>query len=133
VSADVERRRALVDVVGIDDEGLGKLARGAGELREHEHAAIVVARGDEFLRDEVHAVVEARDHRDVAPAVVLVHVVGSWCSMRSMIGRQSPLREAAVDALDHRRHVLVEALVLGMSEREGAAICTKVKRRSTRA
>ena len=68
VSADVQRGRALVDVVGIDDQRLGELARRAGELAEDQHAALVVARGDELLGHQVHAVVQAADtkHRSAA-------------------------------------------------------------------
>jgi hypothetical protein len=53
-------------VVGVDDQRLGELARGAGELAEHEHALLVVAGGDELLGDEVHAVVQAAHVADVA-------------------------------------------------------------------
>ena len=56
---DAERRRAFVGVVRIDDQRLRQFARGAGELRQDKHAAFVVVRGDEFLGDEVHAVVQA--------------------------------------------------------------------------
>ena len=60
-----ERGARLPHVVGVHDERLGELARGAGELAEHEHALFVVAGGDELLGDEVHAVVEAAHVADV--------------------------------------------------------------------
>lgn len=47
-----------VGVVGVDDQGLGELARGAGEGGEDEDALLVVAGGDEFLGDEVHPVMQ---------------------------------------------------------------------------
>ena len=68
----MQRRRALLGVVGIDDQRLGQLARRAGELRQHQHALLVVARGDELLRDQVHAVVQAGDEAQVGGAVDLV-------------------------------------------------------------
>src|SRR6185436_8610079 len=52
---------ALLDVVRVDDQRLGEVARRAGELRKQQHALLVVARGDELLRHQVHAVVQARD------------------------------------------------------------------------
>ena len=58
---------------GIDDDRLGKLARRARELAQHQHAALVVTRGDEFLRHEVHAVVQAADHAQFGRAIVLMH------------------------------------------------------------
>src|SRR4051812_36425423 len=70
----LHRRRALLDVVGIDDQRLGQLARGAGELRQDQYALLVVARGDEFLGHQVHAVVQARDVTQLARAVELVHL-----------------------------------------------------------
>ena len=72
VSASCERRGALVGVVRIDDQRLGQFARGAGELRQDQHALLVVARGDELLGDQVHAVVQAADEAEVGGAMVLV-------------------------------------------------------------
>ena len=64
-SASGHRLCRLVEVVRIDDERLGQLARRAGERAEHQHAALVVARGDELLGDQVHAVVQAADVAEV--------------------------------------------------------------------
>jgi hypothetical protein len=54
--------RALepVDVVRVDEEGLRQLDRGAGELAEHERAALVEPAGDVLLGDQVHPVAQAR-------------------------------------------------------------------------
>jgi hypothetical protein len=72
VKRHVQRRGALVDVVGVDDQGLGQLARGTGELRQDQHAALVFARGDELLGHQVHAVVQAADEAQVGAAIVFV-------------------------------------------------------------
>ena len=48
-------------VVRIDDQGLRELLRGAGQLAQNQHAVVIVARGDEFLRDQIHPVVQRRD------------------------------------------------------------------------
>ena len=69
VSAALQRVGEGVGGVGIDEQRLGHLARGAGERREDQHALAIVARRDELLRDEVHAVVQRRDHADVGRAV----------------------------------------------------------------
>src|SRR5438477_459795 len=61
--------RALIDVVGIDDQGFRKLSRRPRELAENEHPALVVARGDELLGDEVHAVVQAAHETQLRPPV----------------------------------------------------------------
>ena len=45
---EVHRRGALLDVVGVDDQRLGQLARRAGELRQDQHALLVVARSDDI-------------------------------------------------------------------------------------
>ncbi len=47
-----------------------------GELRQDQHALLVVARGDELLGDEVHAVVQAADEAQVGGAVILVDGLG---------------------------------------------------------
>ena len=56
-------------VVGVDDEGVLQLLRGAGQLAQHEHAVLVVTRRDELLRDEVHAVVQRADDAEVGELV----------------------------------------------------------------
>ena len=66
---------ALLDVVRIDDQGLGEFARRPGEAAQDEHPLLVVARRHEFLADEVHAVVQAGDEADVGGAVELVEGV----------------------------------------------------------
>src|SRR6266567_7933299 len=64
--------RALLAMVRVDERRIVQLTRGARELRQHEHPLLVVTRGDELLGDQVHAVVEARDHAHVRGAIVLV-------------------------------------------------------------
>ena len=62
-------RARLVEVVGIDDERLGQLARRAGEPAENEDAALVFARGDELLGDEIHPVLQGRDETQVGRSI----------------------------------------------------------------
>ena len=72
----IERIGALVDVIRIDEQRVVQLARGARELRQHEHALLVVARCDELLGDEIHAVVQAGDDTNVGGAEVFVDDLG---------------------------------------------------------
>ena len=71
--AKCKRRRALIGVIRIDNERLGQFTRGAGELRQDEHAALVLVGRDELLGHEVHAVVQAADEAEVGGAQVFVH------------------------------------------------------------
>ena len=57
---EVQRVAELVDRKGVHQHGLVQLARRAGEARQHQHAAMVGARGDELLGDQIHAVVQRR-------------------------------------------------------------------------
>src|SRR3546814_4643607 len=60
----------LVLAVGIDEQGVLQLKRGAREARQDEDARIVgILGGDIFLGDEVHAVAQRRDQRDLGGAV----------------------------------------------------------------
>ncbi len=52
----------------------GKLTRCAREVRQHQNALLVIAGGDEFLGDEVHAVVQARDDADIGRAEQFEHL-----------------------------------------------------------
>ena len=57
-SAAASAALGLVEIVRVHQQRLPQLARGAGEAREDQHPALVVARRHELLRDEVHAVVQ---------------------------------------------------------------------------
>src|SRR5436190_17025996 len=48
-----QRVGRFLDVVRVDDQRFGHLARGAGEAAQDEHALVVVARRDELLAYEV--------------------------------------------------------------------------------
>ena len=52
-----------IGIVRVDDDGIGQLVDGAGELAEHQHAGLVGARRDELLGHQVHPVAEGgHDH-----------------------------------------------------------------------
>ena len=65
----VQRVGERIDRERIDVDRVFELARGAGEFRQHQHAVLVAARGDEFLGDQVHAVVQRRHHAHVGGAI----------------------------------------------------------------
>ena len=58
-----------IDRERIDVHRVFELARRAGEFRQHQHAVFVAARSDEFLRDQIHAVVQRRHHAHVGGAI----------------------------------------------------------------
>jgi hypothetical protein len=124
----VQRVGGLLDVVRVDDQRLGHLARGAGEAAEHQHALFVVARGDEFLAHQVHAVVQAGDDADVGGAEQLVDRVGL------VVARQQVHRLAAgVPKRWLMRPVVCSTRCWKLrysssALRVGAATCTKTKR-----
>ena len=60
----------LLHVVGIDQQGVGKLVGSAGESAEDQDALFVVAGGDKFLGDQIHSVVQRGDHAHGGGAVV---------------------------------------------------------------
>src|SRR4051812_3894652 len=68
---ELQRGGALIGVVGIHDQCFRQLTRGAGEEAEDQHTPFVVTRRNEFFRDEIHAVVEARDHAEIGAAIIL--------------------------------------------------------------
>ena len=106
------RGRALLGVVGIDDERLREFPGGPGELRQDQHAALVLPRGDELLGHEVHAVVQARDEAEVGGAVVRVDALGVVVLDLEDDRLAARRGEAVVDALGGRAHARVERLVL---------------------
>ena len=76
---------------GLTSSASVELVRRAGELAEHQDAAVGDAARDELLRDEVHPVVQRRHEHHVGSAVQrrnlhrlerLVDVVDGRCSQR---------------------------------------------------
>ena len=64
-----------VDVVGVADERLAQLVRGAGELRQNQGAPLVEAAGHVLLGHQVHPVPEGRDDHDVGGEVQRRHLL----------------------------------------------------------
>ncbi len=55
----------LLDGKRVDQNGILQLAGRSREIAEDQHAVVVEAAGDEFLGDEVHAVVQRRHDAEV--------------------------------------------------------------------
>src|SRR3989338_4680512 len=68
---------ALVGIVRVDNQCLRQLAGSAGELGKNQRAALVVARSDKFLGDQVHAVVQAADETQIGRAEIFIHLMRS--------------------------------------------------------
>ena len=60
---------------GIHQQSVAQFAGGAGELAQNQHTAFVPARRQKFLGDQVHAVVQRRDHAEICRAVVGCNLV----------------------------------------------------------
>ena len=64
-----ERVGKAVDVVGIDDQRIVQLLRRARERAQHEDPILIVTCGNEFLRDQVHAVVQGADDAELRETI----------------------------------------------------------------
>ena len=49
--------------------GFPQLLRGAGQAAQHQHAVLVIPRGDELLRDQVHPVVQRAHDAEVRETI----------------------------------------------------------------
>lgn len=66
----MDRGRHVVDVPRVDEDGAGAEGlRGPRKLAEHEHAVVLGLARHELVADEVHAVAEGGDERDVGDRV----------------------------------------------------------------
>jgi len=101
----------LLDVVRVDDQRLRQLTRGTGKAAQDQHAAQVVARRNELLADQVHAVVQAGDHADVGSAVQFGHGVVLVVRREQVHRLVARAAEALVDALGDTLDALLEAAV----------------------
>ncbi|OIQ76345.1 hypothetical protein GALL_419760 [mine drainage metagenome] len=111
VSGVGDRVLETVDVVRVHQDRAGELVRGAGELAQHQRAALVRPGGDVLLGDQVHAVAQRRDEHDVGREVERGHLLGRVGVVHVVDGRLPEPPELAVDAPDQQLDVLTELLV----------------------
>ena len=64
-----ECRRERVDIIRIDDQRVLKLLCRTCQSAEHEHAVLIVPGRDEFLRHEVHPVMQGTDDAEVGETI----------------------------------------------------------------
>src|SRR4029079_13152249 len=90
--------RHLLDVGRINQQGPRlELLGGAGELAENERAILLATAGAIFLRYQIHSVLERRDERDAARAIVRKKIVAVEAP-KVILDRQPGIgREATVD------------------------------------
>ena len=99
--ARIEGVREAVDVVWVDDQRILQLLGRARQRAQHEHAVLVVARGDEFLGHQIHSIVQRADDAEVRESVECDQADN--CQRRSMIDhrrRAAGHRVARVQRLD---------------------------------
>ncbi len=108
----VERLRALLDVVRINDECLVQLARSAGELGQYQDAQLVIARSNEFFGDQIHAVMQAGDDADIAAAITARQPLGVEVLHAQQYGGCDQIDMALVDLQRKLAHASLKVLVL---------------------
>src|SRR5439155_24027940 len=98
-------------VIRIDEQRVVQLARRARELRQHQHALLVVARSDELLGDQVHAVVQAGHDAHVSGAIVLVDDRRLVMLDLEPDRLPAPSAEARIDPSGQRSYARLEVLI----------------------
>jgi hypothetical protein len=63
-----------VDGIGIHEHRITEFPGGTGEPTEHQDTGVVISCGDEFLRDQVHPIVQASHPADVGCPQKLIHL-----------------------------------------------------------
>ncbi len=109
----------LLHVVGIDQQRVVQLARGAGESAEDEDAVIHAPGCQILLGDEVHAVVERRHQADIGGAVIALHFFVAALALDELDGFPSRGFEFAVDSLDCFFHLDTQIDVAGNARTAG--------------
>ncbi len=86
----VQCRDHRIPVERIDLHGVDQFAGGSGHLGEHEHTVSARVSGDILLGDEVHAVTQGGDERDI----------GDRVHARERVERQAPVEVADGSPID---------------------------------
>ena len=101
----------LLDVVRIDEQSVGQFVGGAGERAEDQDAAFIVARSDEFLGHQIHAVVQRSDQANGSSAVVAADLLVGVMPVEQNDRPPATGGKAAVDAVGLGGHFLEKLLV----------------------
>ena len=96
------------DVVRVDPHRGAQFIGGAGELAQDQHAAVVDARGDVLLRDEVHAVAERGHEHDVGGEEQRDHLLARVRLVQVADRGVAHRVEVAVDAPDGQLDLVAE-------------------------
>ena len=114
VDVDRAHQRILdaVGVVRVAQERLPQLGRGAGELAEHQRAAVVDPGGDVLLGDQVHAVAQRGHHHHVGRAVERGQLGAAVRLVQVVHGRHADPAEVAVDPADLALDLVRSSLVV---------------------
>ncbi len=103
--------RRVIGIIGIHQHRVAQLLRCASESTQHQHAPLIVARTDELLAHEIHAVAKTADVTDVGGSQELPHPVRFLMCLEQHNRPVQPRAEAAVDSprgFEHMRaHVTV--------------------------
>src|ERR1700681_2705155 len=107
----IKRLGTLLAVIRIHEQRVVQLARSSGELREHQHALLVVPGRDKFLGDQIHPVMEARHHAHIGGAIVLVDDLRRMVLNLQVYRLITVTAESSVDASGERTHPRLEMLI----------------------
>jgi hypothetical protein len=92
--------RNAIDIVRIDDQRVYQFARRSGELAEHQYPGFVITGRNEFLRNQVHAVVKATHIAHVSRSVALEHVCRFHVSLEVGHRHELAVSKTSIDSGD---------------------------------
>ena len=121
-----------LDVVRVDQEGAAEFVGRAGELAQHQRAALVVAAGDVLLGHQVHPVPQRGHQHDVGGQVQRRHLLPVVRLVQVVHGRAAHLRVLAVDPAHGLFNVVAQHAVGPDSSRLGLATWTRTTRGPSR-
>lgn len=125
----MNRLRHLGRVVRIDDQRRTKLLCCAGKVTQHQHTLLVVACGDKFFADQVHAVVQACDQTQIGGTVQGIDGGAIMVRIEQRDWRRAIGLKPGVDAAHFAVHLGPERAVLsGSAVRLGDATWIKRSR-----
>jgi len=91
--------RSLINVVGIDEQGVAQLARRSCELAEDERAPFIAPGRNIFLGDEIHAVVQRRDQAEIRGAIEGLDFLMAVLALEENDGLPVAVLEAPIDTI----------------------------------
>src|SRR5579864_3617428 len=106
-----DRVSGAFDVIRIDEHRIEQLTSCASEPAKNQNSLLVMARSDKFLGNQVHAIVQSRNHADVCGPIIAQNLAMTEMPFQKDDGFPGTSLETPVDSFRFRFDISKQVMV----------------------